>query len=299
MRFSILLITIVLAFLLAGCSLLQKTDKISSYVLMDTSKGRLVFALYESTPLHSKHFENLCKTAYYDSLLFHKTIPEGIVLGGDTESKHTDSHKEIKSYEVDSNLTPEISTKRHNLRGTLGAWRAPDDLNPDMLSNPSVFYIAHGSTFTESQLNLMTTRKNLPKITDFMTTYLEKEENIPLRDSMLFYREQRMNEDYTRLFVKTRETIKPLMKEKGIDLLELSKKQYKLYTEKPGIPYMDGAYTIFGKLVSGFDVLDEISNVRTGLFNRPNTNIYILSTEVLSPKEWKQMKKNETINDKD
>jgi cyclophilin family peptidyl-prolyl cis-trans isomerase len=62
---------------------------------------------------------------------------------------------------------------------------------------------------------------------------------------------------------------------------------------------MDGAYTIFGKLVSGFDVLDEISNVRTGLFNRPNTNIYILSTEVLSPKEWKQMKKNETINDKD
>ena len=34
-------------------------------------------------------------------------------------------------------------------------------------------------------------------------------------------------------------------------------------------PHLDGAYAAFGKLVEGFDVLDEIASVKTGYMDRP------------------------------
>lgn len=39
--------------------------------------------------------------------------------------------------------------------------------------------------------------------------------------------------------------------------------QRKEYLENGGTPFLDGEYTVFGKLISGFDVLDKISAVKT------------------------------------
>jgi peptidyl-prolyl cis-trans isomerase B (cyclophilin B) len=41
------------------------------------------------------------------------------------------------------------------------------------------------------------------------------------------------------------------------------------YTTLGGTPHLDGAYTVFGELVEGFDVLDRIAALQTDSNNRP------------------------------
>lgn len=61
-----------------------------------------------------------------------------------------------------------------------------------------------------------------------------------------------------------------------------------LYTTIGGIPHLDGNYTVFGELESGFDVLDKIASVKTGQADRPLGNIRMymfLLNEIRNPAE--------------
>jgi peptidyl-prolyl cis-trans isomerase B (cyclophilin B) len=55
--------------------------------------------------------------------------------------------------------------------------------------------------------------------------------------------------------------------------IKMTDKQKELYTTVGGAPWLDGAYTVFGELVEGFDVLDSIGNTATGPNDRPATDI--------------------------
>jgi len=41
------------------------------------------------------------------------------------------------------------------------------------------------------------------------------------------------------------------------------------YTSIGGTPHLDGAYTVFGEVIEGFDVLDSIASVETDSYDRP------------------------------
>lgn len=45
--------------------------------------------------------------------------------------------------------------------------------------------------------------------------------------------------------------------------------QKKIYATLGGTPHLDGAYTVFGEVVSGFDVIDKIAAVKTGPGDKP------------------------------
>lgn len=45
--------------------------------------------------------------------------------------------------------------------------------------------------------------------------------------------------------------------------------QKKTYATLGGTPHLDGAYTVFGEVVSGFDVIDKIASVKTGPGDKP------------------------------
>jgi len=55
--------------------------------------------------------------------------------------------------------------------------------------------------------------------------------------------------------------------------IKMTDKQKELYTTVGGAPWLDGAYTVFGELVEGFDVLDSIGNTATGPNDRPANDI--------------------------
>ncbi|MBC7449097.1 MAG: peptidylprolyl isomerase [Hymenobacteraceae bacterium] len=54
---------------------------------------------------------------------------------------------------------------------------------------------------------------------------------------------------------------------------ESSGSQFYLVQPVGGTPFLDGQYTVFGQTVSGFDVIDKISQVAKGAGDRPKTPV--------------------------
>lgn len=57
--------------------------------------------------------------------------------------------------------------------------------------------------------------------------------------------------------------------------------QKELYATLGGVPHLDGGYTVFGELVTGFDVLDKIGNTQTGAGDRPVKELKIIKAKIL------------------
>ncbi|MBS4061743.1 MAG: peptidylprolyl isomerase [Bacteroidetes bacterium] len=47
----------------------------------------------------------------------------------------------------------------------------------------------------------------------------------------------------------------------------------KAYASLGGTPHLDGAYTVFGEVINGFDVIDRIASVRTGQGDKPLADV--------------------------
>ncbi|MGE4541159.1 MAG: peptidylprolyl isomerase [Bacteroidales bacterium] len=56
--------------------------------------------------------------------------------------------------------------------------------------------------------------------------------------------------------------------------------QKNAYSTLGGTPHLDGAYTVFGEVVSGFEVIDKIAAVQTGRMDRPVEEV-TMSIEIL------------------
>lgn len=66
--------------------------------------------------------------------------------------------------------------------------------------------------------------------------------------------------------------------------LKLNDYQKNLYTTEGGTPHLDGGYTVFGELVTGFDVLDSIATTPTKS-DRPITDVRMRMFLLNSPKK--------------
>ncbi len=68
--------------------------------------------------------------------------------------------------------------------------------------------------------------------------------------------------------------------EQGMDT-PFSAEQREKYTTVGGTPHLDGAYTVFGQVVSGLDVVDSIASAQTDGRDRPLEDISIISIEIV------------------
>ncbi len=57
--------------------------------------------------------------------------------------------------------------------------------------------------------------------------------------------------------------------------------QRELYKTVGGTPHLDGAYTVFGEILEGMEILDKIATVSTGKGDRPIEDIRIISISVV------------------
>lgn len=73
----------------------------------------------------------------------------------------------------------------------------------------------------------------------------------------------------------------------GLDLLEEEKgikyteEQRKAYQTVGGAPFLDAAYTVFGEVVEGLDVVDAIAAVATGTADRPISDVKIIKATIV------------------
>ncbi len=59
----------------------------------------------------------------------------------------------------------------------------------------------------------------------------------------------------------------------GVEQRPYSPQQVEAYAREGGAPHLDGAYTVFGEVVEGFEVLDAISTLECDAFDRPWTDV--------------------------
>lgn len=50
---------------------------------------------------------------------------------------------------------------------------------------------------------------------------------------------------------------------------KFTEEEKKVYTTLGGTPHLDGGYTVFGEVLTGYDVIEKIASVKTGRGDRP------------------------------
>ena len=131
MKYIFLALTISL--LITGCSTKRKNE------VLETNYGTIVIKLYDdAAPIHSANFRKLVVEGFYDSLQFHRVIPNFVIQGGDPNTRTANK----TSYgEGGPGYTLPAEIGKPHLRGSVGMAREGDAANPQRRSNGSQFYI--------------------------------------------------------------------------------------------------------------------------------------------------------------
>lgn len=111
-------------------------------VLLETTEGNIRVVLYDETPRHRDNFLNLVENHFYDSLLFHRVIPNFMIQGGDPTSRRAKPGQELGEGDIYYTIEPEFRLPAiDHRRGVLAAAREGDDVNPQQRSSACQFYI--------------------------------------------------------------------------------------------------------------------------------------------------------------
>jgi cyclophilin family peptidyl-prolyl cis-trans isomerase len=134
-----------------GCA-----DPDTNYYTIETPQGSMVIRLYDETPLHRDNFKKLAAEQFYDGTLFHRTIQNFMIQGGDPNSK--DENPESNGLGGPGYRVPaEFDSTLFHKRGALAAAR---DGNPERASSGSQFYIVHGRVYSDEELTAFEQQKS-------------------------------------------------------------------------------------------------------------------------------------------
>lgn len=135
----------------------KKMDK-PVKVEMTTSLGKMVFVLYNDTPLHRDNFLKLVKSHTYDSLLFHRVIKNFMIQAGDPNSRKAKPNQMLGDGTLGYTIPAEFRSNHIHKKGALCAARQGDNVNPRKESSASQFYVVQGQVWDERSLNMMEQR---------------------------------------------------------------------------------------------------------------------------------------------
>lgn len=237
-----------------------------------TTMGDIIVNLYNDTPLHRDNFVKLVKDGYYDGLLFHRVIDNFMIQTGDPDSKDAPAGKMLGSGSPNYTIEAEIDYPKHyNKYGALAAARTGDQFNPERRSSGSQFYIVTGRTMSEQQFDNMMMRKHQE---DLQATFQKLA--MAKRDTIESLQKARNEEALENL---RQELIKETEEKVGNQVLPENIKND--YITKGGAPHLDGAYTVFGEVVKGMDVVEKIQKVETDSHDRPVEDVRIISAKII------------------
>jgi len=249
-------------------------------VLLTTTFGDIEIALYNETPQHRDNFVKLVNNGTYNGVLFHRVIKDFMVQTGDPDSKNATVDALLGAGGPGYDLPAEIVfPKFFHKRGALAAAREGDETNPEHRSSGSQFYIVTGKRFSEYQLEKMQERiLNREKSKIFDELAAKRKADIEMLQAMGDERalkglESMIAAEAEKIYNETHKDAKPAT---------FTPEQVAAYTTIGGAPHLDGAYTVFGEVVSGMDVVDKIQNVATGNANRPVDDVRIISAKVIT-----------------
>lgn len=245
-------------------------------VTIKTSYGDIKVILYEQTPKHKESFLKLAKNGSYDSTTFHRVMKDFMIQGGDVNARPGNEKN------IDYTIPAEFVDSLFHHKGALAAARQGDKMNPTRASGVQ-WYIVQGTVYTKDDLTT-----DMQKISASMKQLMQMPEYADLQDelSKIYYEE---GED---AYGKKMMEMKPIL-EKEFNITfekEFPEDRLKIYTTLGGTPHLDDAYTVFGRVVEGLDVVDKIAAVNTGAMNKPVEDIFItMEVEEINIRKFKKL----------
>ena len=253
-------------------NIMQSENTDGVLVELKTTLGDIVVKLYNDTPLHRDNFIKLVNDGFYDGLLFHRVINEFMIQTGDPDSKEAPKGKMLGSGDPGYTIEAEIDYPKHyNKYGALAAARTGDQVNPERRSSGSQFYIVTGRTLSEPQFDNMMMRKHQEDLEATFRSLVNQN-----RDTI---QSLQKSGDEAALENLRQELIKQTEEKVGDQVIPENIKQD--YITKGGAPHLDGAYTVFGEVVSGMDIVEKIQKVETDAHDRPIEDVKIISAKVI------------------
>ena len=240
-------------------------------VKIKTSMGDMTVLLYDETPLHKANFIELAESGKYDSTIFHRVMQNFMIQGGDIFRGKSPLEQDT------SRIPAEFVEGLYHKKGELAAARQPDQVNPGKKSSNCQFYIVQGRVWTEEELTI-----DQAKLNQGIGQLLQTGNYDSLQQQFIQLQMQGMFEEMNALAMDQRALVE---QEFGIDLsVDFPKDRLDIYTTTGGYPFLDGEYTVFGRVVEGLEVIDKIAAVQTGPGDMPVDPISITMEIVKMPK---------------
>ena len=262
-----LIIVIWILMALLGCN----SDK-DILVNINTQFGTIKVLLYDETPLHKKNFIELVKAGKYDSTLWHRVIKNFMVQGGNVNEKEGTKESE------GDRIPAEIIDDFIHTKGALAAARQPDGINPMKMSSASQFYIVHGKIFSEEELKI-----DQYALNQGLSELMRDSRYDTIAQQFINLQREGKNKEMNQLALRYIDLVESV---KGISLRkDISEDRLEAYTTVGGAPHLDKEYTVFGRVVVGLQVVDQIASVSVGRANRPIEDIYMTMNIEEMPKK--------------
>ena len=277
MKTNILLIlaALVMVFTACGAGSKKSSDmEKRTQVKIETTMGDIVVELYNETPKHRDNFIKLAKEGMYDSTLFHRVIRQFMIQAGDPESKTANDTAMLDGGDVGYTIPAEFVPKFFHKKGALAAARMGDDVNPNRESSGCQFYIVTGRKFREAQLLDMAGQKNNARVDEIFNELARKH----MKE---IYKLRKAGDNEALLELQDSLEAQAYAQYKEEEPFMFTPEQLAAYSTIGGAPHLDGAYTVFGQVVSGIETVEKIEGTKTGKADRPVENVRILKMSVV------------------
>jgi cyclophilin family peptidyl-prolyl cis-trans isomerase len=255
--------------LLISCNTPGEENR-NTIVSLKTTLGDIKIKLYDSTPIHRDNFIKLLNTGFYDGISFHRVIKDFMIQAGDPMTKSgaaTVTADSLKTYTIPA----EFNNQYFHKKGALAAARQGNDVNPQMRSSGTQFYIVQGVKYTDEELNLAEQRVN-SNLKQALFNKLLKETADSASLSGKALSEGEIQE------VASVEMFKYLTNNKEYKLTE---EQRNIYKNIGGTPRLDATYTVFGEVIEGLEIVDKIAAVQTDTNDKPVNDIRIIKIKII------------------
>ena len=243
----------------------------NTLISMKTTLGEIKIRFYDGTPLHRDNFIKLVNSGFYDGVSFHRVIKDFMIQGGDPATRTglpNDQMDTLSKYTIPAEFRKEYFHKK----GALAAAREGNNVNPEMRSSGTQFYIVQGIKYTREELKTAEERIN-SNIKQGMFGKLLKEiadsarlSGTPLQDSE----------------IQERASLKMFQYLTDNEDFKYSEEQIDIYVSLGGTPRLDGTYTVFGEVIEGIDIVDKIAAVQTDNRDKPLGDIRIIKMKIIS-----------------
>lgn len=246
----------------------QKTAEIK------TNVGTMKVQLYDDVPNHTRTFITRAKQGLFNGTLFTRVIPGFMIQGGAPDSKNAPAGARVGHGDRNAEILPETNNSYFHKKGALAAPRQDVSINPKKKSDMSQFFIVHGKVYRPGELDTLELAKNQKArkkaLNEFYYPVKPEMDSLKTADKKTFNRK----------IIEINAKIDSVVRATPGHLI-FTPEQREAYTTVGGSPHLDGEYVIFGELIEGFDVLDNIANQPKDSYDRPRKDIRIISIQIV------------------